>query len=442
MTMRASTVLRTPAGAHPSKSESPRPGSLWGALAVFAAAAVLHVGVVLVVHSQTNGDALFPDAQGYKSASDMIAVAWRNGSPLETRSLSGLVGSAVWGYPAIMALCRLLTGGGWLAAKTVLALFAATGAVAAYGLALMSGRGRKRAAAVGLMVGASPSLLLWDAWGLKDGLITSLVLWSLLVQTRARFSIACVSTLLSIHACLYLRPAAALFLGVALLARVRFRREYLAGSLIVVGAAALFILPRLTTLFGLVDSLEVRGGTRLGFTGGYGSENLLNHPQYLVTLLLGPFPWEFGPETAVPERWLYLGTIIWIASLSLAPTALRRAWADTSGVGRAAVLGMSAYAAAYIATFGGAFYRQRSLLECVLIILVVLYLPLSPARAMMRIHVWLAGIAAVAVVHNPHLTPTIWSKWLAVCVIGLVVPLAFVHGLRQGAARRFRERRT
>ena len=114
----------------------------------------------------------------------------------------------------------------------------------------------------------------------------------------------------------------------------------------------------------------------------------------------------------------------------------------TAGVGRAAVLGASAYAAAYIATFGGAFYRQRSLLECMLLILVVLYLPLSPARAMMRIHVWLAAIAAVAVVHSPHLAPATWSKYLAVCVMALAVPLAFMYGLRRGAARRFRERHT
>ncbi|MFF3323431.1 hypothetical protein [Streptomyces sp. NPDC002889] len=411
-------------------------------MAVFTVAAVLHVGVVLVVHTQTNGYALFPDAQGYESTSARLAAAWRNEGPFETRNLSGLVGSSVWGYPVIMALGRVMTGGGWLAAKTVLALLAATGAVAAHGLALVSARGRKRALVVGLMVGASPSLLLWDAWGLKDGLIVALVLWALLVQTRARFSIACVSTMLGIYACLYLRPAAALFLALALLTRVRLRREYLAGSLIVVGAAALFILPRLMTLLGLVESLEVHDGIRLGFTGGYGSKNVLNHPQYLVALLLGPFPWAFGPETAVPGRWLYIGTVVWIACLALAPTVLRRAWADTHGVGRAAVLGSAAYAAAYIATFGGSFYRQRSLLECVLIILVVLYLPLSPAAAMMRIHVWLAFIAVVAVVHSPYLTPTIWSKLLAVGVIGLAVVLTLVCGHRWGTVRRFRDRRT
>ncbi|MFC4606817.1 hypothetical protein ACFO9E_03090 [Streptomyces maoxianensis] len=405
-------------------------------------AAVLHLCVVLVVHSQTNGYPLFPDARGYDSASNAIAAAWRSGSRLEARDLHALAGSAVWGYPAIMALCRVMTGGGWLAAKTVLALFSATGAVAAYGLAIASGRGRKRAAVVGLMVGTSPSLLLWDAWGLKDGLIASLVLWSLLVQTRARFSVACVSTMLSVYVCLYMRPAAALFLAVALLSRVRCSRKYLAGSLIVVGAAALFVLPRLMLLLDLVDSLEVQDGTRLGFAGGYGSENLLDHPQYLVTLLLGPFPWEFGPETANPGRWLYLGTIIWIASLVLAPTALRRAWSDTTGVGRAAVVGAAAYTAVYLATFGGAFYRQRSLLECMLIILVVLYLPLAPARAMMRIHVWLALVAGVAVVHSPHLAPTMWGKLLAACVIILAVPLTFMCSLRQGAARRFRDHRT
>ncbi|MBT2364579.1 hypothetical protein J7E88_04390 [Streptomyces sp. ISL-10] len=409
---------------------------------VFAVAALLHVCVVLLVHSQTYGHALFPDAWGYELASDRIVMAWRGDSPLETRSLSSLVGSAMWGYPAIIAVCRFVTDGGWLAAKTVLALLAATGAVAAYKLALVSGRGLKRATAAGLLVGTSPSLLLWDAWGLKDGLLTSLVLWSLLFQVRARFSLACVATVLSICTCLYIRPATALLLAAALLARARFRREYLLGSLIIAGATAVFILPRLLPLIGLLDVLEIKEGTPLDFTGGYGSQNLLSNPQYLVTLLLGPFPWMYGPGTASPERWLYLGTVIWIASLALAPTALRKAWADTTGVGRAAVVGASAYAAMYIATFGSSFYRQRSLLECMLLLLVVLYLPLSPARAMMRVHVWLGLIAAVAVVHSPHLTPTPWSKWLAVGAMGLALTVVLVYGFRQGAAHRPRDHRT
>ncbi|MFE7772959.1 hypothetical protein ACFU5O_03490 [Streptomyces sp. NPDC057445] len=437
--MPALTVPRTPAGSRHSEPDGPR-SSLCSALAVYTVAAVFHVAVVLVVHSQTHGQALFPDARGYESTSAAIAEAWRNGNSWEMRNLPAQVGSAVWGYPVIMAVCRFLTGGGWLAAKTVLALLAATGAVAAHRLAL--GRGSKRATAAGLLVGTSPSLLLWDAWGLKDGLLVTLILWSLLVQTRARFSVACVGTLLSIYACLYLRPFAALFLVVTLFARVRFRREFLAGSLIVVGAAAVFIVPRLMTLLDLVDSLEVHDGTRLGFTGGYGAENLLSHPQYLMALLLGPFPWEFGPETAVPGRWLYMGTLIWIACLAVAPAALRRAWADTEGVGRAAVLGCAAYAAAYMATFGGAFYRQRSLLECMLVVLVVLYLPLSPARAMMRIQVWLAVVACMAVLHSPHLTPTMQSKWLAAGAIGLAVPLTFLCSHRQGVGRRLLGRRT
>jgi hypothetical protein len=158
--------------------------------------------------------------------------------------------------------------------------------------------------------------------------------------------------------------------------------------------------------------------------GGYGSKNLLDHPQYLAIFLFGPFPWAFGPGTAGPERWLYLGTTIWIACLALAPASLRKAWADTVGTGRAAILASAAYAAAYLDTFGGAFYRQRSLLECMLIILVVLYVPFSPSAAMRRVRMWLGAVAGVAVLQSPDLTPTVWSKGLAVGAMGVGLFLA------------------
>lgn len=439
--MRASTVLRKPAGPHPSPADSPR-SPLLGALAVFAAAAVLHVGVVLVVHQQTHGVAQFPDARGYDAASTTLVAAWNRGIEFGTTEMANWSGSQLWGYEALMALGKTMTGGGWLEAKMLLALMAASGAAAAYGLGIASGCGRKRAVIAGFVVGVSPNLLLWDAWGLKEGLITSLVLWTLLLQARARFTLACVGTLLSIQACLYMRPPTALFLAVALLVRARLRRTHLVGWLIIAGAAAVFVVPRATILLSFVDHLEVAAGVPLEFKGGYGSRNLLTNPQYFAVCIFDPFPWSFEAETAGPTRWLCLGTIIWIASLALASVSLRKAWADTTGIGRPVVLASIFYAVTYIVTFGATFYRQRSLLECMLIILVALYLPLSPAAAMMRIHVWLAVVACVAVVHSPHLTPTMWSKWLAVCVMSLAVSLAFMSSLRRGVALRLRDRRT
>jgi hypothetical protein len=389
---------------------------------VFGVSAVLHVAAVVIVQWRTNGVPAFPDSAGYDMSSSVVAGAWHLGLPLTSRNLASWTGSQLWGYPTLMALAKVVTGGGWLAAKVVLALLAATGAVAAYTLATVSGRGGRRAAVAGLAVGASPTLLLWDAWGLKDGLITTLVLWTLVVQTRARFWLASAVTLVSIQACLYLRPATALFLAVALLARVRPRREQVTGVLILAAAAFVIVLPRLAVLAHLVNTLQVQDGTALRFSGGYGSRNVLDHPQYLVDLLFGPFPWAYGSGTATPERWLYPGTALWIACLALAPAAVRRAWQDGDGIGRAAILGGAAYGATYLDTFGATFYRQRSLLECMLVLVIVLYLPLPVTSVARRVHLWLGIVACVALLQNADLTPTNLSKALVALTVtaGLV----------------------
>lgn len=422
-------------GQHGNSDSSTRFRAAWDVFALFMLAALLHVGTVVIVHLYSGGQPLFPDARRYDSASTWMAMGWLNGNPPDTDELQRLAGSAFWGYPAVMALAKVVTGGGWLAAKVALSLLAATGAIAAYGLAIASRCGHKRAVMVGLIVGSSPTLLLWDAWGLKDGLITSFVLWSMFLLVRARFTPACLTTLVSIQACLYLRAAAAVFLAVALLTRLRFRRERFVGLFVITMVFAFIVVPRVTTLFGLVDGLEVGQGTSMGFTGGYGSKNLLDHPQYLLNFIFGPYPWAYGPGTAVPERWLYLGTTMWIAFLALAPTALKKAWTDTSGIGRTMILASSAYAVTYLSSFGAEFYRQRSLLECMMIILIVLYLPLSPAAAVSRLLVWLAVVAGLAVTQSSYLTPTAWSKGLAVCLMGLVA--LFASGCR-GWTRRER----
>jgi len=271
-------------------------------------------------------------------------------------------------------------------------------------------------------VAASPTLLLWDAWGLKDGLIAALALWTLLIQTRAPFWIAALGTLASVQACLYLRPATAVFLAVALVSRIRPRRGQLIGLLAAVGGFAAFVLPRLSALLRVVGSLAVQDGTPLQFSGGYGPHNLLDHPQYLVDILLGPFPWDFGSRSAGPERWLYPGTFLWIAALALAPGMARRAWRDRSG--RAMLLACLAYAATYLDTFGAAFYRQRSLLECMLILLIIMYPPFSPVAALKRVQAWLGLVACFAVLQSSDLTPTTSDKALVALVASSAVLLA------------------
>jgi hypothetical protein len=418
---------------------NPRP--VVGALGVFSVAVVFHLGVVLLVHGGGGDQPLFPDARGYEAVSLTIADLWRGGRWLSLSDLASLTGSELWGYPVLMALCRVLTGGGWLAAKLLLAVLSAMAAPAAYGLAVVSGRGHRRGTVAGLAVGASPSLLLWDSWGLKDGLLVSLVLCVLFVQTRVRFSFACVVALIGTQTCLYLRPAAGLFLLVALLARVRFRRGYLLGLGILLVGATTFFLARSTVLFHLIETLQVKDGTALGFTGGYGSTNLLSHPEYFGTFLFGPFPWAFGPETAVPERLLYPGTMVWIMSLALVPSALRGAWADARGIGRSVILGSMTYAAMYLLTFGGAFYRQRSLLECAVVLLVVLYIPLSLHEAAVRVFIWLGAVAGFATLQSDDLAPTPQTKAILLVVMCLGVTLSIVANSLAGITRLTRRHR-
>lgn len=395
-------------------------GAMFG---VYCIAVGFHLAVVLTVHWGAGAEALFPDARSYDSISTVIAGIWRGGTRPGTADLARMAGSEMWVYPTLMALCKAVTGSGWLGAKALLSVVSALGAPAAVGLAVSCGCGRRRATLAGLVVGTSPSLLLWDSWGLKEGLVIGVVLVTLLAQVRLRFPVACAVSLVGIQTCLYLRPAAALFLAVALLARFRRTRVHYAGLLVLGAALVLFVGPRWVVLFGLIDSLQIQEGTALGFTGGNGSTNLLRRPETVGMFLFGPFPWAFGPGTAVPERWLYIGTTVWIASLALLPAAVRRAWADTTGAGRSVLLGSAAYAVTYLATFGGAFYRQRSLLECMVILLVVLYLPLSPDVAARRVYLWLGAVGAVAVLQSSDLTPTPASK--AAALAGMVL-LAFV----------------
>ncbi|HEU5356196.1 MAG TPA: hypothetical protein VFU65_17115 [Actinocrinis sp.] len=405
---------------------------------VFAVAVTFHLAVVLVVHWRTGGSAVFPDAREYDWTSTLIADAWRNGAHLTTRDLAAWSGSQLWGYPAVLAAGKLMTGGGWLAAKLALTVLCATGAVAACSLAHACGAGHRRAVVAGLSVAASPTLLLWDAWGLKDGLIAALVLWTLLVQARAPFWIAALGTLASVQACLYLRPATAVFLAVALVSRLRPRRAQMFGLLVAVGGFAAFVLPRLSALLHVVGSLAVQDGTPLRFSGGYGSHNLVEHPQYLVDILFGPFPWDFGSRSAGPERWLYPGTFLWIAALALAPGMARRAWRDRSG--RAILLASLAYAATYLGTFGAAFYRQRSLLECVLILLIIVYPPFGPAAALKRVQAWLGLVAGFAVLQSSDLTPTRSDKALVALVTVSAVLLAIASSPSSRVSPRTRHR--
>lgn len=92
-----------------------------------------------------------------------------------------------------------------------------------------------------------------------------------------------------------------------------------------------------------------------------------------------------GRETSPPGRDRNSGHIRRIVSLALAPAALARAWRDPSGVSRSAVLACCACALAYLNAFGATFYEQRALLECMLGLLIVAYLPLTPIAALKRI---------------------------------------------------------
>lgn len=393
------------------------------ALGVFIIAVVGHVLVVVFVHLFTSGRPLFPDALGYELSSNTIARLWSAGQWLDTSDLASIVGSEIWGYPAMMAGARFLTGGGWLGAKVILALVSASAAPAAYGLALTAKVSQRRAVVVGIAVGLSPNLLLWDAWGLRDSLLVSLVLWVLLVQVRGHFWIAVGVTLLAVQVALYLRPTVAVFIAAALLARLRLRARHLVVGGVGLVIGLLFLLPRTNVLVDLIDTVQIES-SRLTFTGGE-STNIIQHPQYLGRFFFGPFPWAFDEASSGPDRWQYIGTVIWIGCLAFLPTVCVRAWKDTDGIGRSMLVGGVAYGSIYLAAFGSAFYRQRSLLQCLLLILVLVFVPVESVVALKKLTIWLGAVALVPVFHGTSLLPSMSAKAAAAAII-FVTPIFFV----------------
>jgi len=399
--------------------------------------------VVIFVHLNTNGHPLAPDAWGYQEKSNFIAAAWAGGHPLSPAELAALTGTQQWGFNWTMAVARQVGGGSWLAAKLVIGLIAASAGPAAYLLVKSYSPDSRRAIIAGLGIAASPSLLYWDASGLKDGLIVAIVLWIVVVQVRTPPLIAVIVSLAGMQALLYVRPPAALFVLAGLAALFLHRRAALlipAAAVAAIGATIL-IAPRAHTLLQLSGSLMIDPTTPLSWGGGTESTSLLLHPQHLGWFFFGPFPWSYGEGTDVPDRWLYIGTTIWIATLALVLPSIKVAWRDTTGPGRALVLAVSAYLLVYLGAFGGGFYRQRSLIEAAVLILVVCYCPLSPRVALDRVLMWLAVVAAFAMLQSPDLTPSLNDKAIAglLLVVGAAFSLkgpAFRSAVRRGGLPR------
>lgn len=407
---------------------------------LFAIATAGHVAAVLLVHLFSGGEPLFPDAMGYDARSSHIRDLWADGVWLSARDLASIVGSEIWGYPALMAAAKLLTNGTWLTAKVVLSVLSASAAPAAYLLADSAEIRRSRAVLSGLAVGLSPNLLFWDAWGLRDSLLVALVLWTMVAQARFRLLPATMVTLVAVQLALYLRPTVAVFLVVALFSRVRLRPTYLLGVSISVAAAVVFLLPRTIALVDLIDTVRLESGP-LAFRGGEESTNVVSRPEHLATFLFGPFPWSFDPESSGPDRWQYIGTIVWIASLAFAPAAIRGAWRDRA-VGRPIVLASMAYATIYFASFGGAFYRQRSLLQCVLMVLVLAYVPLRASVMARRATIWFGFVGLIALFQAEPLLPSRTAKVAAagVILIGVASVAWCFRFQRRGSVRTDRMR--
>lgn len=374
------------------------------ALALYFVAALSHVFIVLVVHSYAGGP-LGPDAAGYDVTSAHLAGLWRSGVSLADIRPAAVAGTEVWGFHFVIAAGRYLTGGGWLAGKVVVALIAASAAPAAYLLVASVEGSEKMARTAGAAVAMSPTLLFWNSVGLKDGLVVAVLLWVLVAQRHRSLIFAAFVTVVGIQACLYLRPAAAVALGAALFPRVpRWAPRSVTALFVLAVAATAIVLPRIDTLASLIPSLSIHEGQPLSFGGGPREAGWASAPAQVASSLFGPFPWAYGEGTAVPERWLYIGTTVWIALVGLALPSLRAAWRDTAG--RPLVLAMAAYALVYLTSFGGAFYRQRSVVEVILLIIVVRWWPLARSAMAPRVAIWMGGVAAFAILQSSDLTPT------------------------------------
>ncbi|MGH8991760.1 MAG: hypothetical protein ACRDZ7_09565, partial [Acidimicrobiia bacterium] len=316
-----------------------------------------------------------------------------------------------WGPELLLGVTYWLLGADWLWAKLALALGAALGPVAIFVLAHgITANARARGWAFWLTA-LWPTTAFWSATGIKDGFVAGLGLAVLAVAYSHPGVWASVTGVLGASMLFLLRPVVAGAVLAAILAADflprpelgarRGTQRWISLGLVVLLAGAL-VLPRFARLVGAANTLKVEhnGQQVSAFGGGLVDEiKEVLSPQSLAQGMVGPLPWLWDEHSASPYRWLFPSAAAWILALPLVGLGAWRAMRERS---RAAVLVLVfafVYLGVYYVAFTGGFFRQRSVIEPIgLMLASSAWFGSLRSRAMVA-PLWLMTISLVALTH-------------------------------------------
>jgi hypothetical protein len=348
-----------------------------GMLAPLVVGIALRLVVMLVAHadSVSLGDhgVFYLDDQTYLHGASVLADDWRAGR-FPNPARYDILGTYQFGYQLFLAAIFTLCGGtSILLGKLANVLF---GGVTVYLVGRLGGRllGDRAKVQAAWVAALAPSMIWWSAPLLKEALATMLLALGLLAvtalpQRRALVTLAAVVALLApVRA-----PAAlALVVGAAVAVAIAGRKaegRLISRPLISLGATLLvgLIAVVLVVSRGSLSSFYLQYDTVIQHMFNvYGGGSIIDAPFNAAKSLVTPLPWVFDSGTRNWDRMLYPGVWLLICALPLAAAGswrLRRSpegWALMAAAGSALLLN---------AATGGFPFRQRSMLEPLILLL-------------------------------------------------------------------------
>jgi hypothetical protein len=353
-----------------------RRSSAHGILAPVLVSMALRAVVMVITHvgSVSLGDhgIFFLDDATYLHRAGVLADHWHAGD-LPPPAREGIVGSYQFGYETYLALIFTLGTTSVLLGKIFNVLI---GGVVVYVSALLGGRILGEAAKVraAWVAALAPSLVWWSATLMKETLATLLLITGVLVATylpRPR-ALAGLLAVLAVLAIVRLPATVALIIGGGLAiayagrqAEGRWRSRpllvfagtALAGLLVVALAISRGNLAALYAQYhSVVDNMfhAYRGGS------------LSKFPYDALRSFFAPLPWVFDRGTENWDRMLYPGVWLLICSLPLAALGVWRLRRRPEGW---LMVGTIASAVLLNTLTGGLVFRQRSMLEPLILLL-------------------------------------------------------------------------
>ena len=332
--------------------------------------AIAHIGSL----SLDDGGIMFLDDRTYLRGGDELAAEWRAGRTPDPSAYE-LAGTYQFGYQAFVGLLFTLGTTSVLLGKAVNVLL---GTATIYVVARIAGRvlGDRAQVRAAWVAALAPTMVWWSAPLMKEALATLLVALGVLavVSLPRRGAVIGLGAVAAALVLVRLPAAIALFTGTgAAVAVAGWRAEgrWLSRPLVAFGATVLAGLAAIV--------LVVPQGNPVAFfdqyrdTAGrmfdqYQGSDPLRWPYDVLKSLVTPLPWVFDEGTRNWDRALYPGVWLLICAYPLALLGIRRLWGRPELV---LLLGTAVTALAVNAGTSGFTFRQRAVVEPLVLLLVV-----------------------------------------------------------------------